>query len=160
MKSLGAIGRGVLLSLLVGLLLVFGILWPIFEAFFSPKMIREAGWPVVIFAFACGVAFYFGGMISSYHAPSRRQLHGALVAPVTFLISPAVNLATGKGPFPDAGAIPGASFLIVLFLVVAAVAAFVGARRGEALHNHHQKYLRHRQAVEKNRKARAQTREE
>lgn len=149
-----------MLSLLVGLLLVFGILWPVFEAFFSPEMIQEAGWAVVIFAFACAVAFYFGGMISSYHAPSRRQLHGTLVAPVTFLISPAVNLASGKGAFPEVNTIPGAAFLILIFLAVAAVAAFVGSRRGEALHTHNENYLRRRAATERSRQARAGTRKD
>ena len=131
--------------MLVGLLLVFGILWPVFEAFFSPQMIRQASWSVVIFGFACAVAFYFGGMISSYHAPRRNVLHGALVAPVTFLISPLVNLATGKGAFPGVDTAL-ASVLIAIFLVVATAAALAGARRGAALLAHNQNYLKRRQA--------------
>lgn len=160
MKSIGAILRGIFLSLIVGLLLAFGIMWPISEAFFSPEMIGRAGWMIVLLGFACAVAFYFGGMISSYHAPSRRQLHGVLVAPLTFLISPVINLATGKGAFPQVDEVPGAPLLVALFLLVAITAAYVGARRGKALHEHNSEYLRRRAATERARKARTQTNEE
>jgi FtsH-binding integral membrane protein len=149
----------VLLALLVGLLLVFGILWPLFEAFFDPEMIREASWAVVVFAFACAIAFYFGGMISSYHAPVRRRLHGTLVAPVTFLISPVINLIAGKGPFPEVETYIAAA-LIIAFFVVALAAAFAGARRGEALYNHNTNYLRRREAAKAKRLRTARPHEE
>lgn len=149
-------GRGVLLSLLVGLLLVFGILWPVFEAFFSPELIRGSSWSVVIFAFACAVAFYFGGMISGYHAPNRNVLHGILVAPITFLISPAINLATGKGAFPEVETTLAAA-LIGVFLIVATTAALVGGRRGAALSTQNQTYLSRRQAARKVEESRLRT---
>ena len=48
----------------------------------------------------CGLGFYFGGMAGAYKAPGRHRLHGTLVAPVAFLISPVMNLLLGMTPFP------------------------------------------------------------
>jgi hypothetical protein len=60
---------------------------------------------------------------------------------VAFIISPAVNLATGEGMFP--GLDTAARFLMAAgFLVVACAAAYVGARRGEALYAYNQRMRR------------------
>ena len=93
--------------------------------------------------FATAFSFYFGGMAASYRAPARRRLHGTLVAPVAFAISPAINLSTGEGLFP--GLDTGATVLLAaVFLVVSCAAAYVGARRGEALYAYNQKFARRR----------------
>jgi hypothetical protein len=68
-------------------------------------------------------------------------LHGVLVAPVAFVISPILNLATGQGMFPgveDAVTV----LLAALFLAVSLTAAYVGARRGEALYAYNQRMRR------------------
>jgi len=140
MRSVWAIALGVLLSLAIGLLVVFGIIWPVFEAFFDPRRAQGAGWVVVLLVFACAFAFYFGGMLASYRAPKRRRLHGTLVAPTTFALSPAVNLASGQGAFPNVES-SGAVLLVVVFLAASAAAAYVGSRRGETLYFYNQRIL-------------------
>lgn len=143
MRSVLAIALGVLLTLAVGLLVVFGIIWPVFEAFLDPELIRSAGWILVLLAFAVAFAFYFGGMLASYRAPNHRMLHGTLVAPATFVISPVVNLASGNGAFPNVNS-SGTAALILVFFVVSALAAHVGSRRGVALHIHNRRYAQKR----------------
>ncbi len=142
-----AVGLGVLLALVVGLLVVFGIVEPLFTAVFGLQ--RDGSdpsfFPILLMALAAAFAFYFGGMAAGYRAPGRRRLHGTLVAPVAFALSPTINLLTGKGPFPglDSALLVA---LVFLFLAVSAAAAYVGARRSEALYAHNQRYLNRRRS--------------
>ena len=132
-----------LIALAIGLLVVFGILAPVFTSLFGLELAGSIALPTVLMVFATAFSFYFGGMAASYRAPARRRLHGTLVAPVAFAISPAINLSTGEGLFP--GLDTGATVLLAaVFLVVSCVAAYVGARRGEALYAYNQKFARRR----------------
>ena len=143
MRSVTAVGLGVLIALVIGLLVVFGILAPVFTTFFGFELAGSTALPITLMVFADAFSFYFGGMAASYRAPGRRRLHGTLVAPAAFLISPAINLATGKGLFPGLGA-AGAISLAAVFLAVSLAASYVGALRGEALYAHNQKLARRR----------------
>jgi peptidoglycan/LPS O-acetylase OafA/YrhL len=91
--------------------------------------------------FAAAFSFYFGGMAASYRASARRRLHGVLVAPAAFVISPIINVATGQGMFPGVEN-EMTVLLAALFLVVSLAAAYVGARRGEALYAYNQRMRR------------------
>ena len=123
---------GVLVALAIGLLVVFGIFAPVFTAFFGMEIAASTAVPTAMLVFAAAFSFYFGGMAASYRAPARRRLHGVLVAPAAFVISPIINLAAGQGMFP--GVEDSVTVLLAaLFLVVSLAAAYVGARRGEAL---------------------------
>ncbi len=127
-----------LIALAIGVLVVFGILAPVFTRFFGLELIGSTAVPITLTVFAAGFAFYFGGMAASYRAPARRRLHGTMVAPVAFAISPAINLANGEGMFPGLDT-RGAILLAAIFLAVSLVAAYIGARRGEALYAYNQK---------------------
>src|SRR5918998_4641590 len=143
MKSVAAVGLGVLIALTTGLLVVFGILAPVFTRFFGLELAGSTALPITLMVFADAFSFYFGGMAASYRAPARRRLHGTLVAPVAFVLSPAINLATGKGVFPGLET-AGAIMLAAAFLAVSFAASYVGARRGEALYTYNQKLARRR----------------
>jgi hypothetical protein len=138
MKSVTAVGLGVLIAFAIGLLVVFGIFAPVFTRLFGLELAGSTALPITLMVFADAFSFYFGGMAASYSAPARRRLHGTLVAPVAFVISPAINLVSGKGMFPllTTG---GAVSLAAVFLVVSFGASYVGARRGEALYAYNQK---------------------
>jgi hypothetical protein len=141
-RSIAAIGLGVLISLAIGLLVVFGIFEPVFTRFLGVEIATSTAVPTAMLVFAAAFSFYFGGMAASYRAPAQRRLHGTLVAPVAFAMSPAINLASGKGMFPglDTG---GAVLLAAVFLAVSFGASYVGARRGEALYAYNQKLPLH-----------------
>ena len=143
MRSVTAVGLGVLIALAIGLLVVFGILAPVFTTVFGLELAGSSALPITLMVFADAFSFYFGGMAASYRAPARRRLHGTLVAPAAFVLSPAINLATGKGMFPglETG---GAISLAAVFLAVSIAASYVGARRGEALYAYNQKLARRR----------------
>ena len=143
MRSVTAVGLGVLIALAIGLLVVFGILAPVFTRFFGLELAGSTALPITLMVFAAAFSFYFGGMAASYRAPARRRLHGTLVAPVAFVLSPAINLATGKGVFPGLET-AGAILLAAVFLAVSFAASYVGARRGETLYAHNQKLARRR----------------
>jgi len=143
MKSVGAVGLGVMIALVIGLLVVFGILAPTFTRFFGLELAGPAALPVTLMVFAAAFSFYFGGMAASYRAPARRRLHGTLVAPVAFAISPAINVATGQGMFPDLETAATVT-LAAGFLAVSVVASYVGSRRGESLYAYNQKIARRR----------------
>ena len=143
MRSVTAVGLGVLIALAIGLLVVFGILAPVFTTFFGLELAGSTALPITLMVFADAFSFYFGGMAASYRAPARRRLHGTLVAPVAFVISPAINLATGKGMFPGLET-QGTILLAALFLAVSFAASYVGARRGESLYAYNQKLARRR----------------
>lgn len=140
-KSITAVALGVLIALAIGLLVVFGIFAPVFTAFFGMEIATSTAVPTAMLVFAAAFSFYFGGMAASYRAPARRRLHGALVAPAAFVISPLINLATGQGMFP--GVENAVTVLLAaLFLAVSVAAAYVGARRGEALYAYNRRMRR------------------
>ncbi len=143
MRSVTAVGLGVLIALAIGLLVVFGILAPVFTTLFGLELAGSTALPITLMVFADAFSFYFGGMAASYRAPARRRLHGTLVAPAAFVLSPAINLATGKGMFPGLET-AGAILLAAVFLAVSFAASYVGARRGETLYAYNQKLARRR----------------
>lgn len=136
---------GIVLALLIGLLLVFGIFAPILTAFFGLERTGSSALPAVLLLFANGFAFYFGGMASGYTAPSRRRLHGVLVPILAFTISPVVNFLGGNGLFPEVSSL-GLVILVLVFLIVAVGTAYVGSARGAVLYAHNQKILRRRRS--------------
>ena len=141
MRSVNAVGLGVFLALLLGLLAVFGILAPRLTRFLGLELVGSTALPTSLLVFAAAFSFYFGGMAASYRAPARRRLHGTLVAVVAFAISPTINLVTGKGLFPGLDT-SRAVLLAAVFLAVSVAASYVGARRGEALYAHNQRLIR------------------
>ncbi len=141
MRSVNAVGLGVFLALLLGLLAVFGILAPILTRFLGLELVGSTALPTSLLVFTAAFSFYFGGMAASYRAPARRRLHGTLVAVVAFAISPTINLVTGKGLFPGLDT-SRAVLLAAVFLAVSVAASYVGARRGEALYAHNQRLIR------------------
>jgi hypothetical protein len=141
MKSVTAVGIGVLLALAIGLLVVQGILAPVFTRFFGLERSGPAALPLILLVFASAFSFYFGGMAASYKAPSRHLLHGILVVPTAFVLASALNLALGKGFLPgieDAGA----GLLEVLFIVASIAASYVGSKRGAEIYAHNQRVER------------------
>ena len=141
MRSVNAVGLGVFLALLLGLLAVFGILAPILTRFLGLELVGSTALPTSLLVFAAAFSFYFGGMAASYRAPARRRLHGTLVAVVAFAISPTINLVIGKALFPGLDT-SRAVLLAAVFLAVSVAASYVGARRGEALYAHNQRLIR------------------
>lgn len=136
-----AVGIGMLLALALGLLVVQGIIAPVFTRFFGLERTGPAALPLVLLVFAAAFSFYFGGMAASYKAPSRHLLHGILVVPAAFVLSLGINLALGRGFLP--GAVDAGTILLVLvFLGVSAAASYIGARRGVTLYAHNQKFKR------------------
>ena len=138
-----AVGIGLLLALVLGLLVVQGIFAPVLTRFFGLERAGPAALPLVLLVFAAAFSFYFGGMAASYKAPSRHRLHGILVVPVAFVLSLVLNLVLGKGFLPG---VDGALAVgqVVIFLVVSCAASYVGALRGETLYAHNQKVARRR----------------
>ena len=141
MKSVMAVGIGVLLALAIGLLVVQGILAPIFTRFFGLERSGPDALPLVFLLFAAGFSFYFGGMAASYKAPSRHLLHGIMVVPVSFLLASALNLALGKGLLPGIEG-TGAFLLVLVFLLVSAAASYVGSKRGAEIYAHNERVER------------------
>ena len=138
MKSVMAVGIGVLLALAIGLLVVQGILAPVFTRFFGLERSGPAILPLLLLVFASVFSFYFGGMAASYKAPSRHVLHGMMVVPAAFVLASALNLALGRGFLPGIeGA--GAGLLEVLFLVASVAASYVGSKRGAEIYTHNQR---------------------
>ena len=134
---------GVLVALAIGLLVTFGIFAPVFTRFFGMEIATSTAVPTAMLVFAAAFSFFFGGMAASYRAPARRRLHGTLVAPAAFVVSPAINLATGQGMFPGMGS--AVTFaLAAAFLTVSVIAAYVGSRRGEALYAYNRRMARRR----------------
>jgi hypothetical protein len=138
MKSIMAVGIGVLLALAVGLLVVQGILAPVFTRFFGLERTGPAALPLILLVFASAFSFYFGGMAASYKAPSRHVLHGVLVVPAAFVLASSLNLALGRGLLPG---IEGASagVLVVVFLLASFAASYIGSKRGAEIHAHNQR---------------------
>ncbi len=143
MRSVIAVGIGVLLALAIGLLVVQGILAPVFTRFFGLERTGPAALPLVLLVFAAAFSFYFGGMAASYKAPSRHRLHGVLVVPAAVVLSLALNLVLGRGFLPGVDGL-GTVFLVAVFIVVSAAASYVGAKRGAQLYAHNQKFTQRR----------------
>lgn len=142
MRSVAAVGVGMLVAFLLVLLILFGILAPVLSWLLqlepSASAVRNFA-PLALFV--CGLSFYFGGMAGAYKAPDRHLLHGTLVAPVAFVISPVINLLVGKTPFPGIDSV-GTALLAAAFLAASVAAAYVGARRGHAIQVHNEGVLR------------------
>jgi hypothetical protein len=138
MKSVMAVGIGVLLALAIGLLVVQGILAPLFTRFLGLERTGPDALPLILLLFASAFSFYFGGMATSYKAPSRHILHGVLVVPAAFLLATALNLALGKGILPG---IQGTATLLLAtaFLLVSTAASYVGSKRGAEIYAHNQR---------------------
>lgn len=141
LKSVSAVLWGIFLALGVGALVVFGIVVPTLTRFFGPGLAATA-LPQVIVVFAAAFAFYWGGMIAAYKAPSRRGVHGLMVGVSAFAISPLLNLAAGTGdPFANLRS-PVALLITGILVVTVLAASYVGARRGEALYAYNQAHVR------------------
>ena len=138
-----AVGIGVLLALAVGILVVQGILAPVFTRFFGLERTGPAALPLVLLVFAAAFSFYFGGMAASYKAPFRHRLHGILVVPAAVVLSLALNLLLGRGFLPGVDGL-GSIFLVAVFTIVSAATSYVGARRGAQLYAHNQKFAQRR----------------
>src|SRR5215210_2794202 len=138
MRSIMAVGIGLLLALVLGVLVVQGIFAPVLTRLFGLERAGPATLPLVLLVFAAAFSFYFGGMAASYKAPFRHRLHGVLVVPTAFVLSSALNLALGKGLLPGVEGAPAVGLMIV-FLLVSTAASYVGAKRGEAIYAHNQK---------------------
>jgi hypothetical protein len=138
MKSVMAVGIGVLLALAIGLLVVQGILAPVFTTFFGLERSGPTTLPLVLLVFASAFSFYFGGMAASYKAPSNHLLHGIMVVPAAFALASALNLALGKGLLPG---VEGRRtlLLVLVFLLASAAASYVGSKRGAQIHAHNQR---------------------
>ena len=134
---------GVLVALAIGLLVTFGIFAPVFTRFFGMEIATSTAVPTAMLVFAAAFSFYFGGMAASYRAPARRRLHGTLVAPAAFVVSPVINLTTGHGMFPGVGSAVTVA-LVAPFLAVSVIAAYVGSRRGEALYAYNRRMAQRR----------------
>ncbi len=133
MRSVLSVAGG----MLVAFVLVPVLSW-VFQLQPSTSAVRTFA-PILLFV--CGLSFYFGGMAAAFKAPDRHRLHGTLVAPAAFVISPVVNLLVGKTPFPGIDSV-GAVLLAAAFLAASVAAAYVGARRGQALQVHNDRVMR------------------
>ena len=134
MRSVLAVGLGVVIALCIGLLVTFGILWPVAMRFLSPDLTTSAPFMLGPLILISAFAFYFGGMAAAYTASSARTLHGVLVPFASFAISPVVNAISGDGLFPGVDR-TWEVVLILAFLTVSIVAALIGARRGESIYH-------------------------
>jgi hypothetical protein len=152
MRSFLAVGLGVLISLFIGLLVTFGILWPIAMRFLSPNLADTASYMLGPLILVAAFAFYFGGMAAAYTASRARGLHGVIVPFASFALSPTFNVISGEGLFPRVNQL-WEVVLILVFLAISAGAAFVGARRGESLYDFNQAQLSRRRRVAARREA-------
>jgi hypothetical protein len=153
-KSASAVLWGIFLALGVGVVLVFGIIAPILTRFVGQGL-ASTSFPLIFVVFAAAFAFYWGGMIAAYKAPSRRRLHGVAVGISSFAVSPLVNLGASAltpnaaDPFANLRT-PGAALLTGVVFAAVLAASYIGARRGEVLHAHNQAHI---EARERRRKA-------
>ena len=136
-----AVGIGVLLALAIGLLVVQGIIAPVFTRFFGMERTGPDALPLILLLFASAFSFYFGGMAASYKAPSRHLLHGVMVVPTAFLLASALNLVLGRGLLPGIqGA--GGVLLAAAFILISVAASYIGSKRGAEIYAHNQKVER------------------
>lgn len=158
-KSVGAVLFGILLALGIGVLVMLGIVAPVFTRFFDQGLASTAV-PTILLVFVAAFAFYFGGMFASYRAPSRRKLHGTLVGLVSFAVTPLVNALTSafgavNDPFANLRTPTGVLLSGVLFVAVV-TSSYVGGRRGETIYAHNAKVLRQREIRRRREQARQQ----
>ncbi|MDN5697987.1 MAG: hypothetical protein L0G70_08455 [Rubrobacter sp.] len=160
MRSVSAILFGMLLALVIGAIVLLGILAPVFTVFMGMEGARMTPVIAVTVAVAVGMSFYFGGMLASYRAPRLRQLHGVLVAVVSFGLSLLVNLLfsvsfeTNQDPLANVRFGSGLLLTVALF-VVSVAAAYIGSRRGEGLYAYNLSVSRRMAAREKAKARRA-----
>ena len=109
-----AVGIGLLLALVLGLLVVQGIFAPVLTRFFGLERAGPATLPLVLLLFAAAFSFYFGGMAASYKAPFLHRLHGVLVVPVAFVLSLVLNLVLGKGFMPGVDGVWAVGLVVVI----------------------------------------------
>lgn len=133
---------------------MLGIVAPVFTVFMGLEGARMTPLIGLVVAVAVGMAFYFGGMIAAYRAPSRRRLHGVAVAAASFAVSLAVNLATLQffetEQDPLANLRTGSEILLTAALFsVSVAAAYLGGRRGEGVYAHNLGVARKREARER-----------
>ena len=143
-RSVTAVLFGVIVTLVVETLIVGGILGPLFQAFLPPNLVNSPVWAIIILVVPVMFSFYFGGMAAGYRATSRHELHGLFVVLALFVVSPALNLLalnSQNDPFPQIRAAQ-----TILILVVATVAAFIGARRGKGFYEYNQAHIRRQRA--------------
>lgn len=133
------------IAIFIVMLLVFGIVAPVLSRFVSPSLAHTSALPAAIFIFSYAFAMYFGGMAASYRATAHRHAHGVAVAVLLFVVSPVLNLAAHKNPFPQLHNTGYAVMTVVLF-VVSVVASYIGGRRGESLYYYNQKVSRRKRA--------------
>lgn len=139
LRSVLAVFVGALISLVVGMLVIFGLIAPVLSAIFGLKpepSTLSSTTPLLVFVAA--FSFYFGGMAAGYRARSRRRLHGVAVVAVLSLISPILNLLTGRDPLPQFET-PRNALLTAVLLLISLGAAYVGAGRGASLHAFNQR---------------------
>lgn len=137
-----SVSIGVLLSFVLALLVVFGIFAPILSVVFGlGELSASSILPMTLMVFAAAFSFYFGGMAAGYRATHRRALHGAMVGVAAFLVSPALNLATGQGPFPRIDSLGTVLFLFAI-VAVSLGAGYIGGSRGASLYEYNQKHSR------------------
>ena len=145
MKSIMAVGIGLLLALVLGLLVVQGIFAPVFTRFFGLERTGPAALPLVLLVFAAAFSFYFGGMAASYKAPFSIVCTGFWSSPQRSFFPWCSTWSWAKDSARRRWC--WAVGLVVVFLVVSCAASYVGARRGEALYAHNQKVKRRRANV-------------
>lgn len=145
MRSVFAVGLGVLISLCIGLLVTFGILWPVAMRFLSPDLTDSASYMLGPLVLVAAFAFYFGGMAAAYTASSSRILHGVMVPFASFAVSPVINLISGNGMFPGVDRI-WEVILILAFLGISTGAALIGARRGESIYHFNRRQIARRRS--------------
>lgn len=146
MKSFKAVFLGMVLAFVLGLLLMAGVFGPFYSTFFGEAIGRQLAFPTGIFIFA--FSFYFGGMIASYRAPSRRLLHGLLVSIASFVVSLVVNLGFFAAIDPSEDPLgglrtPGTLLFTISMLLVSILASYLGAWRGISLIRYNEQFAPH-----------------
>lgn len=149
-----------ILALVIGSIVLVGIVAPVFTVFMGLEGASLTPLVGLVITVAVGMAFYFGGMLASYRAPSRRRLHGVLVAVISFALSFAVNFSafaffeTENDPLANLRT-GGQVLLTAVLVVVSIAAAYFGARRGEGVYVHNLNAARKMEARERAKAKRA-----
>lgn len=155
MRSVAAVLLGMILALVIGCLVLVGIVAPVFTVFMGLEGAGMTPFVGLVIAVVVGIAFYFGGMLAGYRAPSRRRLHGILVAviPLSFNSFTFAFFETADNPLNLSTA--GDIVLTAALFAVSVVAAYVGAGRGERVYAHNQDVARKMEARERAKARRA-----
>jgi len=131
---------GVFVTLVLETLVVLGIMGPLFEVLLPANPSAGAVWGAILLVVPVAFSFYFGGMAAGYRAKSWHALHGLAVVLVLFVVSPALNLLalySQQDPLPQ---IRGLQTVVIF--AVAAISAYVGARRGKGFYEYNQAHIR------------------